>query len=145
MAKATSTETAENEPVGVPEYLKVSDAIFEKAQGDTFGGASEILVLEEGAIAGPLKYAGHRLTDLGNGLEPVDMHESQDAEDETWRLPIAANFRRQAEGANLQRGDTFYLKRLPDAIKKGGKGKGNPMQMYQIKVIVRAPVTAPTA
>ena len=130
------------EPVELPVQLVVDPEMFDSMPGDSFGGESEILLLDEGMVAGPLSYLGHRLTDLGNNMGPADIHEAKDSEGDTWRLPIAANFRRQAEGANLQRGDTFYVKRLTDAVKKAGKGKGNAMQMYQVKVTNRAPVAA---
>lgn len=135
---ADDTKVAE-----VPENLKVSNEDFEKMGGDTFGGTSDILVIPVDSVAGPLTYIGHRLTDLGNGKQPADIHEAKDKNDETYRLPIATNFRRQAEGADLKRGDTFYVKRFADVKKQNGVGKGLVMQMYQIKVTNRAPVAAP--
>jgi hypothetical protein len=134
MAKAQQ----DKEPVEIPDTLKVDPEAFDNLPGDTFGGSSEILMLNEGDVAGPLTYVGHRLTDLGNGKQPADIHEAKDSEGATWRLPIATNFRRQAEGAQLAAGDTFYVKRLDDVVKKNGVGKGQMMQMYQIKVTVRA-------
>lgn len=142
MAKAQAAQ--EKEAVEIPDYLKVADDDFDGAPGDTFGGESEILMLDEGMAAGPFSYLGHRLTDLGNGKAPADIHEAKDNQGDTWRLPIATNFRRQAEGADLKRGDTFFVKRLSNVLKKNGMGKGEPMQMYQIKVTVRA-VAAATA
>lgn len=125
---ATATE--------IPAHLRAAD--FDKIKGDTFGGSSEILTLGENEAAGPLTYVGHRITDLGNGLAPADIHEAKDTEDSTWRMPIATSFRRQAEGANLRPGDTFFVKRIRDEVKKNGVGKGNSMQMYVIKVTGRA-------
>jgi len=129
----------------MPDHLKVAPDVFETTAGEEFGGSSEILLLEVGEAAGPLKYVGHRLTDLGNNKQPADIHEAKDTEDATWRMPIATNFRRQAEGANLAPGDIFYVKRLDDVTKKNGVGKGQTMQMYQIKVTARAARTAPAA
>ena len=135
MAKKTDQETA-GEKFEMPDHLRAPN--FDDLPGDTFGGASEILMLEEGESAGPLTYIGHRLTDLGNNIKPADIHEAKDKEGGTWRMPIATNFCRQAEAANLQKGDTFFVKRLENVIKKGGAGKGNEMQMYQVKVTARA-------
>lgn len=132
-----------NEAVEIPAHLNVDGSAFDQLPGDTFGGASEILVIEEGQAAGPLTYVGHRLTDLGNQKAPADIHEAKDTEGAMWRMPIATNFRRQAEGANLQKGDTFYVRRLEDVQKKNGVGKGQLMQMYQVKVTARAAVAAP--
>ncbi len=141
MAKA-APQPAEKEAVEIPEHLKMDKSAFESQAGDVFGGASEILILEEETAAGPLTYLGHRLTDLGNGIAPANIHEAKDAEGATWRLPIATNFQRQVEGANLQKGDRFAMLRLKDVIKQKGVGANRPMQMYQIKVLGRAPVAA---
>lgn len=131
--------------IELPSHLAVDPAAFDAAQGDTFGGASEILKLDENEAAGPLTYIGHRITDLGNGKQPADIHEASDTEKAVWRMPIATNFRRQAEGAELKKGDTFLVKRLADVKKQNGVGKGQVMQMYQIKVTSRAPVVAVAA
>ncbi len=145
MAKKEAAENQKPEPVEIPDHLKVTAEAFDNMAGDTFGGTSEILVIAEGEVVGPLSYLGHRLTDLGNGLAPADIHEAKDKESFTWRLPIATNFRRQAEGANLKQGDIFFIKRLDDVEKKNGVGKGNGMQMYQVKVTKRAPAVAAAA
>ncbi len=132
----------EKEVIEIPEHLKMSVEDFDNKPGDVFGGASDILVLAENEVAGPLSYLGHRLTDLGNGIAPANIHEGKDLEGAIWRLPIASNFNRQVEGANLQKGDSFAIRRLEDVIKKNGVGKGNPMQMYQVKVLARVPIAA---
>ena len=137
MAKASaqneqqSNEKVEN--VEVPEYLHTN---FDDLKGESFGGSSDILALEENEAAGPLTYLGNRPFDPGTG-KAVTLHEARDGQNHTWRLPIAANFLRQVETANLNPGDTFAMKRLPDAIKKKGIGAGNKMQMFMIKVLNR--------
>lgn len=136
MAKASATSPAQDnarEDVEVPEYLKTN---FDDLKGEVFGGSSDILALEEGEAAGPLTYLGNRPFDPGTG-KPVTLHEARDGQNHTWRLPIAANFLRQVETANLNSGDTFAFKRLPDAVKKKGVGAGNKMQMFQVKVLNR--------
>lgn len=140
-----NTTPQQDDAKELPDHLKQTPEAFEALQGDTFGGSSEILTLDVEDVAGPLTYIGHRLTDLGNGKQPADIHEAKDSEGETWRMPIATNFRRNAEGANLQPGDTFYVKRLADVTKKNGVGKGQSMQMYQIKVTARAARAAAAA
>lgn len=134
MAKAQAQANEQGE-VEVPEYLQYKG--FDNAPGETFGGSSDILMLDVNEAAGPLTYLGSRPFDPGTGKEVI-LHEAKDGQDHNWRLPIAANFLRQVEAANLQKGDTFAIKRLDDAIKKKGVGQGNRMQMYQIKVLKRA-------
>lgn len=118
----------------VPSYLKAN---FDSLKGETYGGSSDILALAVDEAAGPLTYLGSREVDLGTG-RPVVSHEAKDAQDHTWRLPIAANFTRQIEAGNVQKGDTFAFKRLPDQTKQKGIGAGQVMQMYVIKVLSRA-------
>lgn len=132
-------KSASDESVEVPDYLK-GQVDWDQTQGEDYGGSSEILYIEEGEVVGPLTFVAARPNvDLGNAMGTVTMYEAKDSQNAVWRLPIAANFRRQAEAANLQRGDTFAVKRLEDQVKKHGKGKGNPMEMYAIKVLKRAP------
>ncbi len=137
MAKKEAQEL--DAPVEVPAHLKNFN--FDEGAGESFGGSSEILMLAEDEVAGPLTYVTlRRGVDLGNNMGLVDIHEAKDSEGDLWRLPIASNFRRQAESANLRSGDVFGIKRLLDATKKHGKGKGNAMEMYAIKIVSRAPV-----
>lgn len=120
----------------LPKHLEVAPDAFDNIPGEVYGGTSDILMLEIGEAAGPLTYTGHREVDLGLG--PVVLHEAKDSEGKAWRLPIAANFVRQLETANINRDDVFIVKRIEDAIKQRGKGKGNPMQMYVVKITKRA-------
>ena len=135
--------TASDNIKPIPSHLKYDSKAFDTAEGETYGGSSEILGLAENEVAGPLHSLGLRTAvDLGNGLAPVDIHEAKDGEDNGYRLPIASNFKRQMELADMIKGDVFLVKRLPDAIKQKGAGKGNKMQMYQVKVIERKPRAA---
>jgi hypothetical protein len=125
----------------IPDHLKMSVDVFDDAEGEEFGGASEILHPDENEAVGPLTYLGFRANvNLGDGMPPVDIHEAKDKEGGQWRLPIAANFRAQIEKAGLARGDTFAVLRLPNVTKKKGAGKGNAMEMYKLKVLSKAPV-----
>lgn len=104
--------------------------------GEEFGGKSEILVLEVGEVAGPFTYIGNQemVTDLGE----TTVHLAS-KDDETFRLPIQATFQRAIDQAGLTRGDTFLVKRFEDQTKKKGKGAGNPMAIYGIRVKTRVP------
>lgn len=120
-----------------------NDAEWEAAQGEEFGGQADILQLEVGEIAGPLKYVGQQemTTDLGD----TTVHMATNADGETLRLPIQATFQRAIDQAGMARGDVFYVKRFDDQIKKKGKGAGNPMAIYGVKVKERAPRQAAAA
>ena len=111
---------------------------WEQAKGQEYGGSAGILKLEPGQIAGPLVYHGHQqiTTELGD----TTVHLGSDEDNEQWRLPISATFVRAMDQANLRPGDKFLTRRLPDQTKKRGKGAGNPMAMYAIKVIERSVV-----
>ncbi len=134
MAKNDS-KNAQTEDVEIPAHLKVTD--FDSLKGESFGGSSDILALEVGEAVGPITYLGSREVDLGTG-KPTLSHEGRDSQGHNWRLPIAANFSRQIETGNVQKGDTIAIKRIEDAVKKKGVGAGQTMQMFVIKVLARA-------
>jgi len=113
-------------------------ALWDSAEGETFGGDADILKLEVGQIAGPLKYEGRDAKGLELDGEKVDVHTGRDNAGKLWRLPLSASFRNQLTESKLGEGDTFLVRRNEDAIKKKGKGKGNPMRIFQIKVTARA-------
>ena len=113
-------------------------SIWDQAPGETFGGNADILKLEVGQIAGPLTYSGIDAKALELDGEKVDVHTARDGGGKLWRLPLSASFRNQLTESKLASGDTFYFRRLEDAVKKKGKGKGNPMRIFQVKVTARA-------
>lgn len=113
-------------------------ALWDSAEGETFGGDADILKLDVGQIAGPLTYEGRDAKGLELDGEKVDVHTGRDAAGKLWRLPLSASFRNQLTESKLAEGDTFLVRRNEDAIKKKGKGKGNPMKIFQVKVTKRA-------
>ena len=118
----------------------MSEDAWEGADGVEYGGQSDILTMSEGEMAGPLTYAGANqvTTDLGETTSHVAiMHNGEQI-----RLPIQATFIRAMDMANLQQGDTFAVRRDPDQIKKRGKGAGNAMAIFRIKVLSRAAASA---
>lgn len=117
--------------------ILMNAADFAKLGGEDFGGESSILLLEKDEVAGPLTYLDSVEQNLGLGM--IEVHRAKDKKDKTWRLPIAANFRQQAETADLRRGDVFFIQRVADVQKKKGAGAGNMMEMYKLKVTNRAP------
>lgn len=116
-------------------YLVNEDA-WDEADGQEFGGSAEVLILRQNEIAGPFIYTGHQQvqTDLGE----TTSHTGTDPDGEQVRLPIQATFLRAVDTAKLGYGDKFLVKRQPDQIKKKGKGAGNPMAIFAIKVIERS-------
>jgi hypothetical protein len=128
----------DTQPTGM-EVPIVTREVFDSARGESFGGQSDILVIKENEAAGPFTYAGHQqmTTDLGEttvhlGTLPDGKHQI--------RLPISATFLRAVDMAKLNPNDTFYVLREDDTIKKGGKGKGQSMPVYKVKVTSRVKV-----
>jgi hypothetical protein len=114
--------------------MKASD--WDSNSSPEFGGQSDILELEVGEIAGPLVYIGH--TDMTLESGPVRVHQAQTTDGETVRCPIATAFLRSFDQATIEKGDTFAIKRYEDTVKKSGRGKGQNMHIYAVKVLKRA-------
>lgn len=108
--------------------------------GEEFGGQSDILLIQVGEVAGPFTYVGFQ--NMTTNLGDTTVHLGIGVDEETHRLPIQATFQRAVDQAGLKRGDKFLVRRFEDQIKKQGKGKGNPMAIYAVKVTERAPVAA---
>lgn len=113
-------------------------ALWDSTDGETFGGDADILRLEVMQVAGPLTYEGRDAKGLELEGDKVDVHLGRDRAGKLWRLPLSASFRNQLTESKLAEGDTFLVRRNEDAIKKKGKGKGNPMKIFQVKVTARA-------
>ncbi len=118
---------------------KVSNP-FGDLKGEKFGGDNNRLILDEGQVEHGITFVGlQKNVDLGSG--PIDIYQGKKKDsDEVIGLPAAAVFRKTAEKANLQPGDVFSIARVNDAIKQKGKGKGKPMEVYQILVTARGKV-----
>lgn len=130
------SEAELKEQLAARTYMAPAGA-WDQQEGEEYGGQSEILLIQVGEVAGPFEYVGHQqmTTDLGD----TTVHIGTDKDGETKRLPIQATFQRAVDQANLQRGDSFLIKREDDQIKKRGAGKDKPMAIYAIKVTKRAP------
>jgi len=113
----------------------LSEEQWAKLGGQEFGGESDIIKIEPGQFAGPFQYAGHSkiVTDLGE----VTAHTAHTISGDLVRLPIQATFLRAIDQAGVQLGDTFAIGRGRDVKKKKGKGAGNDMAIYKIKLITR--------
>lgn len=113
---------------------------WENSESVEFGGQSDILELEVGEIAGPLESVGYQMMTLESGEIRVQLAITE-AKD-TLRMPISASFTRAFDQAAIQIGDTFAVKRNEDVDKKAGKGKGQTMHIYSIKVLKKGPTRA---
>jgi len=118
--------------------VKVDAAAWDSTPGEVFGGNADILKLEVGEVAGPLTYVGLSEKKLELEGDKVDVHTARDGNGKLWRLPLSASFRNQLVESKLAEGDTFLVRRAEDAEKKKGKGKGNLMKIYQVKITARA-------
>lgn len=121
-----------------------SQADWDKAPGQEYGGQADILQINIGEIAGPFEYMGHQPMVMEGG-KSVTVHIASDPTGEQVRLPIAASFLRAVDQADLFRGDKFLIRRSENVKKKSGIGRGQDMQIYAIKPTVRAPRPQPVA
>jgi len=139
MAKAKPAEDTPNTPkVPIP---VVDESAWDSADGQEFGGSADIMLIQPGQIAGPFEYQGHQqiTTDLGE----TTVHLGADEDGNQWRLPIQATFIKAVDQSGMRRGDRFLVRRLANQTKKKGKGAGNEMAIYAVKVIERVAASAP--
>lgn len=115
----------------------LDNTAWDRADGQEYGGQSEILLMDVGEVAGPFTYVGKQA--MATQLGDTTVHTAVTKDKEQVRLPISAAFLRSIDQAGIRQGDKFLVKRLDDVEKKAGKGKGQVMQIYAVKVTDRAP------
>lgn len=112
--------------------------------GETFGGNYPRIELVEGQVSPLLTYIKDskvQITNDDGSTEMISAPVVQSAEDsKLYTLPISAIFRKHWGEANMAEGDTLKIKRYTDATKKRGKGAGNKLKVYAVKVYTRAQV-----
>jgi len=133
--KMSEEAQAEREALKANRTYLLSPDDFDAQDGQEFGGESGLLILDEGECAGPFTYSGH--SQIQTELGETTSHTALTPEGDQVRLPIQATFLRAVDQARLGFGDTFAVKRCDDAIKKKGKGAGQAMAIYALKVITR--------
>lgn len=121
----------------------MDESAWDAVEGSEFGGQADIMSLDVGEIGGPFLYIGFQPMRLED--KDVTVHIGQTSEGVNMRLPISASFLRSVDQAKLVPGDKFAVKRNEDVAKKNGKGKGNMMQIYSLKVIERSATGATAA
>lgn len=112
---------------------------FGDLKGEKFGGGSNYLQLQENEIVNGLVHVKvEKNVELDKSNAPVDLHVAIHPDSgEEIRMPASAVFRINAEKAGLKTGDVYSVARLADTLKKSGKGKNRPMQVYSILVTGR--------
>lgn len=110
--------------------------------GETFGGSYPRLELAEGQVSPVLTYVKDTKVQLERDdgtTEMVNAPVAQNSDDgKLVALPINAVFKKHWSEANVSVGDTFKVKRYADATKKRGKGAGNKIKVFALKVYSRA-------
>jgi len=139
-ASAAEAEEARKAALANRSYV-MDDSDWDNEGAIEFGGQSDILLLEVGEVGGPFAYIGHQA--MSTQLGETTVHLASDKDGNTLRMPISSSFVRSADQAGLQRGDTFIVKRYADVEKKAGKGKGQNMQIYALKVTAKNTVGQP--
>lgn len=138
MAKNSKTSSEDTESTAIegvkPPLMAASE--WDAVETPEFGGQADIMALEVDEIGGPFEYVGHQPMRLED--KDVTVHIGLTTEGTNMRLPISASFLRAVDQAKLAPGDTFAIKRNDDVKKKNGKGKGNMMQIYSVKVLTKA-------
>ena len=139
MAKPTKFSEEDpqaEEPQAERNYIAAAEA-WDNVEGQEFGGKADVVDIKIGEVAGPFVYLNHvpMETRLGN----VTVHQATTEDGDTVRLPISATFVRAVDQAKLAFGDTFLVKRLDDVKKKQGKGAGNMIPVYAIKILSHGP------
>jgi hypothetical protein len=110
--------------------------------GETFGGSYERLDLAENQVSSLLTYAKNTKIQLEDQKEPgkfvmVSVPVASDESGKLFSLPIDAIFVKNWKEASISEGDTFKVKRYPDATKARGAGAGRKMRSFAIKVYSR--------
>jgi len=110
---------------------------WDAISGETYGGGSNYLKLEIGQADGPFAYVrteeGVKLTE---DSQPIDIPVGIRPDGKEIRMPASAIFRANFIEAEVNKGEVFFVLRLPDTEKKTGskaQGKGVTMQAYSLK------------
>lgn len=123
----------------------MSLADFESTtNGETFGGTFKPIELEIGTVSGKLIYVKDskivlpKTGDDGKTISETIMTPlarlNDDPESPLMSLPIGTIFKKAWDESHIQPGQCFWMARYPDSKKKSGKGAGNAMKVYALKL-----------
>jgi len=112
--------------------------------GEAFGGSYPNLELSQGEVSGMLTFVKESKIALQNEAGETEILSIPVANDgaRLVSLPLNAVFKKHYKEANLNAGDVFRIKRYPDSTKKRGKGAGNIIKVFALKVYTRASASA---
>lgn len=111
--------------------------------GESFGGSFPRMELKEGEVSTYMQYvreSSMAFEDVVDGAivrTTVKVHLSRLEDGSIVSPPIASNFDKNFTEAGIKLGDIYLVKRHSDVVKKKGRGAGQKMEMYEIKVVVR--------
>ena len=144
MAKATPANEVQKPTVPAP----VVDDFENPNVGEIFGGSYPRLELIENEVSSVLTYRKDTKIQMESNdkegefeMKSVPVVESA-ADGKLYTLPLSAIFTKHWKEAGINAGDTLKIKRYPDATKKRGKGAGNKMKVFALKVYSRAAASA---
>jgi len=112
--------------------------VWDSSREPEYGGQSDILELKVGEVSKILTYIGHQA--MQTTLGSTTVHTATSPDGGSLRLPISASFLRAIDQAGIKRDDEFLIKRFEDVKKSSGKGAGQTMQIYAVKLTKRAPL-----
>ena len=118
--------------------LSPSDLFAQTSGVVIFGADFERLALEVGEVSPFLRYVRKATLKVENE-RPEPVSGVLVKVEEYMPLPIAQIFRNHWTSAAPKKGEIFAYKRIPDAIKQKGLGKGNPMENYVLAFPERTP------
>lgn len=139
MAKETPVKNASANPAPVDDFENPNI-------GEMFGGTYPQLALGENEVSPLLTFVKNTKIQIENPDKPGEYEmrpvpvASSGNDGKLYSLPISAIFRRLWDEAKMNEGDTFKIKRYPDATKKRGRGAGNKMKNFAMKVYSRKTV-----
>ena len=140
MAKEKDTE----KPATPTDPVDVSKMFENPNVGETFGGSYEPMKLDEGQTSPLLEFIKTTPIPIkGDEGEEDKIIEAPVAcvvndPEKIFSMPIGAVFQKHWKEAGIKKGDRFAFKRYNDATKRHGRGQGNKIQVYAIKVFSRA-------
>lgn len=134
--KTKMAAEAETEHQAARQSYVGDSSLWDKSREPEYGGQSEILELGVGEVSRELVYVSHQ--PMKTALGDTTVHTATTPDGSSVRLPISAAFLRALDQSGIKRGDTFLVKRFEDVKKQAGKGAGQNMQIYAVKVLNRA-------
>lgn len=142
MAKATPANQ-DQKPTATP-----VDDFENPSVGEIFGGSYPRLELGENEVSPLLTYRKDTKVQVESNekegefeMKSVPVVESA-SDGKLYTLPLSSIFTKHWNEAKVSEGDTLKIKRYPDATKKRGRGAGNKMKVFALKVYSRKSAAA---